>query len=232
MADIGDDFETIVLGQGWLSAHAIESSQIKAKDEGHADFGEYLVKENLLTQVQRAEALAIQNGMEFVGGRVLVGAPEATDLVSLEFARSRTVLPLRVEDGSLYAVIADPMDLSLMDDLSFMAAMPIVCYVGAPVDIQKGIANSYSGGDELNSLIDASETVNILEGESEEDVDEGDAPVIALVNMIIGNAVKKVPVIFILNRWSPISEFAIELTANVRWWTDQINVCRVPCLAV
>jgi type IV pilus assembly protein PilB len=191
VADIGDPIETIVIDRGWLTEDAVGKAQHQLESSGGGDISRYFLESGSLSEEQLAEALAIQNGMEYVGDRMMVGAPDAVELVQLEFARKRNVLPLRIEDGSLYVVIADPMDLSLVDDLGFMAGMPVVCFVGSVKEIQKGIANSYSSGaDELNSLIDASETIEIHEGEEEEDGGGDDAPVIALVNKIIGDAVK------------------------------------------
>lgn len=213
MADIGDPLDTIVEELGFLDAKTLSGAAKRLDESGESDLGKYLVVENMLTESQLAEALAIQNGMEFIGERILIGSPEAVELVSLEFARSRTALPLRVEDGTLYVAIADPMDLSLVDDLCFMSGMPVVCYVGPAREIQKGVASSYSGGeDELNSLIDASESVNIHEGLEEEEQDDGDAPVIALVNMVIAKAVK--------NGASDIHIESMETNIRVRYRID------------
>lgn len=192
MADIGDPLDQILLEKGWIDADQIAKGEALLQEEGLRNVGEACVKLELLDEEKLAEALAIQNGMEFIGESFLIGSPEATEQVPLEFARKRTVLPLRVEDGSLHVAIADPNDLSIVDDLAFMSGMAVVCHVGSESAIQKGIGNSYSGGEEqLGSLIDASETVSIKGDEEEEEPDDDEAPVIALVNTIIAKAVQK-----------------------------------------
>jgi type IV pilus assembly protein PilB len=194
VAEIGDSLESILAEKGWVKESSLESLRLRMKKSGVKNLGEFLIAEGSITELQLAEALAIQTGLEVAGDRILIGSPDATELVSLEFAKSRCVLPLRIEDGTLYVALSNPTDLTLMDDLTFMSGLHVTAYVSGENAIRKGIASSYSGGDAaLGSMLDASETISIGSTSTEdgEDLGDGDAPVIALVNMIIANAVKK-----------------------------------------
>lgn len=189
MAGIGDSIEDIISEKGWVEPDVLTKAQDECSESAE-DVSLYLVDKKQLTEEQRAEALAIQNGLSFVGEDFLIGSPEATELVSMEFARTRCVLALRLEEGSLHVAISDPTDLALVDDLSFMSGMSIECFVGSPSAIQKGISNSYSGSEEdIGQLLDPDDVA--INNTEDEDVDDDDAPVIALVNMVIAKAVRQ-----------------------------------------
>lgn len=190
MAGLGDSLIDIITEKRWVESEVLTKAQESLEESSFEDITLYLVNSKQLSEEQRAEALALQNGLSFVGEDFLIGSPESTELVSMEFARTRCVLALRIEDGSLHVAISDPTDLAVVDDLSFMSGMPIVCFVGSSSAIQKGISNSYSGGeDEIGQLMDTNDVS--IKGTEEEDVDDDDAPVIALVNMVIAKAVRQ-----------------------------------------
>lgn len=190
MAGIGDALESIIVDKEWVSRDQLEEFQ--QKNEDVSDLSEQLIKDGLITDTQLAEALAIQNGLDFIEDGFFIGAPEAVELVPLEFAKTRNVLPLEIKDGTFIAAIVDPMDLNLVDDLGFMTGMPIVCKVASPSAILEGIRKSYGGSsDDVNQLlVDDADSIEIKEDTVEEDVDEDDAPVIKLVNAVIANAVR------------------------------------------
>jgi type IV pilus assembly protein PilB len=193
VAEIGDSLESVVLEKGWLSSSEVEDAKTRLEKSDHAELHKFLIEAKLLTEDQCAEALALMSGMEWLEGGILAGSPDATAIVSLEFARDRCVLPMKVEDDSLYVALADPMDLSIVDDLGFMSELPVVCLVAGETAIRNGIANSYTGGEEaLSDMIDAQDSIHIGGQDEIEDVEDDDeVPVIALVNTIIGNAVRK-----------------------------------------
>ena len=196
MAEIGDSLEEIFAEKGWLAASELPEIKKRMSKSSTKNLGDFLVLSKVITEAQLAEALALQNGLEPYGERIMVGSPESTDLIPLEFARTRCVLPLRIEDGVLSVVLANPSDLSLMDALTFMSGLHIKAYVGGVTEIQKGISNSYTGGEDAlkgmggdaNDSISLGGDTKIDRGDKE---DEDDNAVIALVNHIISDAVKK-----------------------------------------
>jgi len=197
LAGFGDPIEKILLAEKAASKESIVSGYKAMKAEGKDDIGHWLLETGVITDVKLAEALAIQHGLEYIGDKILIGTPEATEIISMEFARNRSALPLKLEDDELQIVIADPNDLSLIDDLNFMCGgMVVKLIVGTEKSIQKGITKSYGGsGEDIDNLMEEdstkSEILSIDEGSFSEAVANSDeGAVIQLVNAIIGNAVR------------------------------------------
>lgn len=197
MAGIGDPIEKILLAQKAASKEVIVTNYKMMKSEGKDDLGKYLVEKSIISENDLAKAVAVQHGLDFVGEKYLIGTPEATDIVSMEFAINRTALPIKIEDDELHVAIADPNDLSLIDDLNFMCGgMLVKLMVGSSKAIHKGIKKSYGGSSEdIDSLMEEEETksevLEINEGDFDESVSDTDeGAVIKLVNAIVGNAVR------------------------------------------
>lgn len=193
MAEIGDSLESLIIEKGWMTSSAIDDAKERMLTSGERDLHKFLIEAKLLEEDQCAEALALISGMEWSLGDHLVGTPDAVAMISLEFARDRCVLPLLIEEDSLVVALVNPMDLSVLDDIGFMSEKPVRYRVAGETAIRNGIARSYGGGEEaLGEMIDSQDSI-VIGGQDELDEieDEDDVPVVALVNTIIANAVKK-----------------------------------------
>ena len=192
MADIGDSISEIIVSEGWVDEQSLESAVEEIGNDFSIEFGEHLIQNKIISEEQLAKALAITSGYEYVKGDGLVGIADATDLVSLEFARTRKVLPIEIKDESMHVVIYNPLDISLTDDLHFMCNMPIVCRVSELTFIEEGISRSYGGdSDDIEGLLEDDEGVEFKTEDEEEENNEDDAVIIKLVDAIIANAVER-----------------------------------------
>jgi len=127
--------------------------------------------------------------------------PDILNLIPEAFIRKNHVLPVQLEDKVLTVAMANPRDLMLLDDLSYMTncrIAPVVCGIKSletkieeifdrPVDWEKTIRQ------EKDSDI---EILEADEGIRDEDLEEAlqsaeEAPVIRLVNSIILAAIDK-----------------------------------------
>jgi type IV pilus assembly protein PilB len=192
LADIGDSISEIIVSEGWVDEQSLESAVEEIGNDFSIEFGEHLIQNKIISEEQLAKALAITSGYEYVKGDGLVGIADATDLVSLEFARTRKVLPIEIKDESMHVVIYNPLDISLTDDLHFMCNMPIVCRVSELTFIEEGISRSYGGdSDDIEGLLEDDEGVEFKTEDEEEENNEDDAVIIKLVDAIIANAVER-----------------------------------------
>jgi len=190
LADIGDSISEILTSEGWANEEALQKASDEVGNDYSIEFGEKLIENKIITEAQLAKALAITSGMEYIKGDGLIGVSDATDLVAMEFARTRKALPIEIKDDALQVVIYNPLDLSLTDDLNFMTSMPVVCKISELTFIEEGIGRSYGGGTEdIDNLRDDDEDVELKENEDDGDDSEDDAVIIKLVNAIIANAV-------------------------------------------
>ena len=114
--------------------------------------GELLIQENLLTEAQLLEALERQKIVKKKLGEILLDMKVITerellqtlaealqydyienpslmidvgmrDIVGQDFAESKGILPLYIQDGSLYFATDDPLDFITMEDLSMITVL-------------------------------------------------------------------------------------------------------------
>ncbi|HYT13340.1 MAG TPA: ATPase, T2SS/T4P/T4SS family [Candidatus Nitrosopolaris sp.] len=135
--------------------------------------GERLLAQRLISEGQLRRALELQLTSSRLLGRVLIdlGAldedrltailaehldvqvadlrrdvvdADVSQLVPEEFARSRVVLPIRRDGGTLSVAMADPTDLHLVNDLRLITGHAIVPYLAGTSDILANLSRIHS----------------------------------------------------------------------------------------
>ena len=197
-----------------------------------SQLGNLLLKEALLTQSILDKALAIQARTNSVLPRVLVNmgvieertligliekhteinrvspkefnVPEAlTGLIPRGICDKNILVPLKRNDQKLLVAMADPTDFTKVDDLAFIAGMPIQAVVASQKEIQEKIKEVYGEGDQLEDplseldLTDPTEQIEIILEEQDEDSNieeliqaKDKPPAIRIVNAIISDALR------------------------------------------
>lgn len=127
--------------------------------------------------------------------------------LSENFARENLVVPIKVEDNILYAGMADPANLFVIDEIKFASGMEVVIYASAPSAVRRALDDIYG---QVSALVSVDETLNeygdedhleevdSLEGEEyDEEFDledqlsaESEEPVIKFVDGMIAKAVR------------------------------------------
>ncbi|MCD6588529.1 MAG: Flp pilus assembly complex ATPase component TadA [Candidatus Fermentibacteraceae bacterium] len=131
-----------------------------------------------------------------------------SSLLNESFARENLVVPVRVEDNTLFAAMADPANLYVIDEIKFATGKEVVVYASAPSAVRRALDDVYGQIDALVSVDetlddydedeDFLEQVSSLEGEEFDDefdleddlIGESDAPVIKFVDGMIARAVR------------------------------------------
>jgi type IV pilus assembly protein PilB len=161
--------------------------------------GEALVELEIASDDDVAKALAAQHGMEYVEVSRQVVAQDATSLIPDKLIKNHLILPMSADNGKLKVIINDPLDLDTLDMLRFRLGVTDVEPVLASKSRIKAYIERYLEGadrslDELSKSLDASVDASLDQDAKEikkaakaEDVD---APIIKLINMMIGEAVR------------------------------------------
>ena len=145
--------------------------------------------------------LGAQAGMEIVDLEEETITQEVIDLVPQYVAEANMIVPVRVENGTLVVALADPLNVSALDDLRFILDCDIQGAVASKSDIKKAIAKHYgeSDADSLHSDRAVVETedglaiINDDDGNTDlnELVRQAELPaVVKLLNLILLQAVK------------------------------------------
>ncbi len=192
------DMELVTEGQ-------IQEGLSVQREEGGAlasiliDLG-YISKEEMLL------ALGAQVGMDVVDLDDIEIDPEVIDMVNPTMAKVYKIIPVEYEDDTLTVAMADPLNLSVLDDLRFMLDCDVEGAVSNEEDVEEAIEEYYAGkSDSVDDLLDEMDEEEDEEEEYammiEEQEDEAinidnleemaqKAPVVKLLNLVLLQAIR------------------------------------------
>ncbi|WP_428266104.1 type II secretion system ATPase GspE [Haliangium sp.] len=187
----------ILMRDAGLSPTDLERALARQKAEGGL-IGETLVRLELIDADALARALAVQHDMA-----VAVELPDAEsigadliDKLPINFAKTHQVLPFRrAVDGRVDVLVADPLDLDVLDDISVLLECPVEGVLCAPGRIVELINKVYGRLRQGAELAERQEGAEDEYGDDEELVDildlTDEAPIIRWVNSLLFHAVKE-----------------------------------------
>ena len=174
---------------------------LKIQREKGGALGDILVEQGFVTEGDMLFVLGAQAGMESVDVEEMEIPKEVIDLVPHYVAESNTILPVRVDDGTLIVALADPLNVTALDDLRFILGCEVKGAVAQVESIKKAIEKHYAeqkkeAEEGARVLMESQDGVTILD-DSEEKVDLNDLlrqaelpAVVKLLNLILLQAVK------------------------------------------
>jgi type IV pilus assembly protein PilB len=121
-------------------------------------------------------------------------APEVIELIPADVATKFQVLPLSREGRVLTVAMANPSNIFAIDDIKFITSLDVQPAVCGELAIKRAIEKYYASTESLASIMEGLEDdVEVVE-ESLDDEDlahqDENAPVIKLVNTLLGEAVR------------------------------------------
>lgn len=178
----------------------IDEEQVRkdAQEQG-LSLEAYLLSTKMITSHDLAKAYSQQFGLplvEFVAEEM--ADPLLLSKIQFNFLRQNVVMPIMFQ-GKITILVADPLNLGIIDELSMLLAKDAVTAVATPGVIIDGINRYYPMEGASKMMEDLEEDTNLLEGGLDlsqvEDQDilsmTAQAPVVKLVNHIIFQAVKR-----------------------------------------
>jgi type IV pilus assembly protein PilB len=176
----------------------------KVQKEQSCRLGSALVKLGFLTDEDVTNFLSRQYGVPAINLSYFEIDPAVVKLIPFETAKRYQILPLSRVGASLTIAMVDPTNVFAMDDIKFMTGFNIEPVVASESSILSGIEKAYGSGtkeEDLETVMQSmSETGdNDVELQSEEQQMElaelekaaDEAPVVKLVNVVLGDAVKR-----------------------------------------
>jgi type IV pilus assembly protein PilB len=149
------------------------------------------------------KAKAEQHGMPFIELREIEIPPSVVELVPESLARENVVMPLAQENGAIKVIMHDPMDFDTIEKLRFVLNREIEVALAPKEAIVEAINRYYGGTTSETESVDSmlqeftDTAIDFAEdggtgraGAGTNTLEEGDAPVIKLVHLIIQEAVQ------------------------------------------
>lgn len=202
------------IGDLLLEAGVITQDQLdyalatKSREE---KLGDFLIKENLITELKLIETLEVQLGVPHIQLNQFTIDPELTNLVPAELAKRANIMPVRREKNKLFVAMADPMDYFAIEEVRMATGCQIEPSIATKEDLFRTITKYYDLKESMDAALSDLGATNI---EEETEILDDDSPIVRLVNQIIANAVAQ--------RASDIHFDAHETEFRVRYRIDGV----------
>jgi len=152
-----------------------------------------LIQLGLVSERGLAEAFAALTGLTVAAQDAYPDAPILPERLTARFLRAARALPVALRDNTLLLAVADPLDRFTPAAIAAATGFTISCSVAVPIELEAAFDRLYP------EQKTAEETLTELAPEAGEPLEEdaerlkdlaSEAPVIRLVNQIIGRAVE------------------------------------------
>ncbi len=198
MAKQRRDWTEILIKRGIVGPDQLKEAQRM----GNVSLEEALAKLGYAEPDDIMKAKAEEHGMPFIELREIEIPPSVIELVPESLARENVVMPLSSEGGIIKVIMHDPMDFETIEKLRFVLNREIEVALAPKEAIVEAI-NKYYGGtttetESVDSMLQEFTDTQIDfsddgggggKGGGNNALEEGDAPVIKLVHLIIQEAV-------------------------------------------
>ncbi len=183
--------EALLLAQRRLAPEALDRARRLQAESGER-LDTVLTRLGILSEAALAEALAEALGLPLLGAAALPRGPVLADRLSPRFLRHHRVLPVAEEaDGALLLAIADPLDPYPPRAVAFATGgLPVRLAVAAGGDIEAALDRLHAAPEAAAPDAEAGGgSASLEDSERLRDL-ASEAPVVRIVNALIGRAVE------------------------------------------
>ena len=184
--DLAQELGDLLVRAGKLSARDLERA-VAARLEMGGTLQAVLVQLGLVSEADVVQTRSVQLGVPFASVDDFPALPVETPGLLPEFLSSHACYPLRLEEGRLDVAMVSPEDQFVLKALRLSTGLIIQPYIALPSDIERALTQPASGvglDEDQDRLDDSGDFVENLKDLASE------APVIRLVNSIIGKVIE------------------------------------------
>jgi type II secretory ATPase GspE/PulE/Tfp pilus assembly ATPase PilB-like protein len=181
---------SLLQSQGVLTPDQLHEALTAQRDTGDR-LDQVLIRLGFASRAQVLAALGEQFHMEVVDVASLSVEPPVLAVLPPKIVFRHRCVPIRKDEGRLTVAIADPFDLSMVDELRVITGGPIELALADAEDLDKFIRANYGvGGDTLDAM--AGQTGHHVEVKPADEAEQAqEASVIRLVNDLLAEAVSE-----------------------------------------
>jgi type II secretion system protein E len=200
---------------GLTQAQLEQALALQAEEQEHRPIGQILMEQGVISSEDLLAALAEQFHLVSVSLREEEIDPEVISTIPAELAYRHQVLPLSRSNGRLRVALADPLNLTALDDLRLVTGLDIEPVLADPEAIRRFVEEHYmqrmmadTGEGDIEIIEDLEEDLGDLRRMARETL------VINLVNLMLRQAVQ--------DRASDIHIEPFEKALKVRYRIDGV----------
>lgn len=159
--------------------------------------GDALIELGFITEEDKMQALSKRLNIQIVPAERLKSSIEAIALVPREMAEGLLLVPLKIEQDTLFVATDNPLNYYGLGDLEAETGKRVVALLAAKTDVIEAIERNYANQNMFSTIHDAQREYSTGDG-MEEEISESfqqmmervdSSPVVKLVNTIIQQAV-------------------------------------------
>jgi len=188
----------ILYNKGLITKEQLDRILKIQKDTGN-DLQKIIIDLDILKKDEIMLALADEIGVKYVNLNDINIDPTIVVLIPEEMARRHQLIAIDKDEKKLTVAMANPLDVFAHDELKIRLGYDIDSVLSSGEDIYKALDEVFGVTDEWDQVVGKIENmqVTVLKEEEKEEADisaiteSEEAPVIALVNLIILRAVKE-----------------------------------------
>ncbi len=189
----------VLISAGVVDEKCLTEALGRQKTTGER-LGEALINSGHVSEIDIVSALASQLDLRvFYAPDAISAEPETTLLIPEHMAKRYHALAVSRDGTTLTIAIADPLDMVAIDDIRVATGLDIALQVGRAADIDAALATAYTsataGRDIASAVEGARVELGVDESESKDLSEQEliskaeDAPIIRLVDLILGQAI-------------------------------------------
>lgn len=192
------------LGELLVREHLISLAQLQRAEDERRESGERLgytlAKLGFVDETELTQFLSRQYGVPSINLEDFDVTKDVIELVPREVSARHLCIPINRAGGTLIVAMADPSNLTAIDDLKFLTGYNIEVVVASEIQIRDAI-DKYHGTNRAEAVDKLFEEFDVdgIEVDGDEDGTEisdleNDAeagPIVRLVNMILVDAIKR-----------------------------------------
>jgi type IV pilus assembly protein PilB len=156
---------------------------LRLSEQKKIRIGQALIQTGACDEVAVTRALARQFAMPFVDLSKAKLPESVTSLLPPDLVRQFRIIPVKKEPSGLVLAIDDPERMIELEDLRFKAGVEFRCALTPPAIFRAALKQYYD--------VDVAAEAQAADVAAEAEAEGEDAPVIRLVNLMLGDALKK-----------------------------------------
>ena len=206
----------LLIKQNVLTEEELKKALELQKGSGKK-IGEVLVDNGFITEEMIVRALQMQLGLKVVQLAGVTIPKEVRGMVSVDLLKKYTCIPFELDPYNaniLHLAMADPMDMTAIDDISIVTNLQVEPYIATTRDIRTAIDRWYGASETLDAARRFTQEREQLRGNTGEEpgADVSDAPIVQLVRSLLEQAIRQ--------RASDVHIEALESKVRVRYRID------------
>ncbi len=181
----------LLIDIGMITHEQLDECLKEQKNTGE-QLGKILKAKGYVTEQQLMEILEFQLGIPSINLETVTLSPKLSKYIPVSLARKHRMIPVKVENDSLYIAMEDALDFIALEDARVVSGMEIIPRIASEHAIEAAINKMYGNENAETAIKELSEE-NAAETASEDSkstADISNAPIVRLVNSIFEQAVK------------------------------------------